>query len=325
VVLSGSYDGIARIWNSSGEILAEASGHTAAIKSVKWIDSTKFLTAGLDRTMRIWEYKEEVPGGGAVTPVAELFGHRSTVENTVADAGSNYMLSGSSDGSVGVWTKILESSPLAPQDLIPPKRKKRKVESSSRDLPKYGPMGQLESHSAPVSGVCFEPKDKTVAYSVSWDHTIRTWDLTTMALVDTRTTQHPLLSICSLQSLSLLACGSSARHITLHDPRASASSVASSVLHGHSNAVVALDPSHCNEWQLASASHDSTVRVWDVRAIGSTNLFTIKRERGTGSGREKVFDVEWSSIGIVSGGEDKCVQINEMQSDGSNVVEKGRL
>ena len=81
--------------------------------------------------------------------------------------------------------------------------------------------------------------------------------------------------------------------------------------------MVALSASPDNEWQMASGSHDGTVRVWDVRASHSGNLFTIDRESGeTGT---KVFDVEWTSAGIVSAGEDKRIQINAMP--GSNKTE----
>src|SRR5690554_5271199 len=43
LILSGSYDGIARVWSNDGQVLAEASGHGSAIKSVKWVDSNNFL------------------------------------------------------------------------------------------------------------------------------------------------------------------------------------------------------------------------------------------------------------------------------------------
>ncbi|KAL0640793.1 ribosome biogenesis protein ytm1 [Maublancomyces gigas] len=325
-ILSGSYDGIARVWNLSGQVLAEAPGHNSAIKSVKWLDNgAQFVTSSMDRTLHLWSYSDD-----AIVPVAEFLGHKATVENIAVHSASHRILSASADSTVGLWSTQSSECPAAPTDILPPKPKKRKTTSSpavvaATAAPRYGPLGLLSGHSSPVSAVTFDPKDPTVAYSVSWDHTIRTWDLPTQALVDTRTTQHPILSVCVLPGLSLLACGSSARHITLHDPRASASTVATSTLRGHTNAVVALCADGQSEWQMASAGHDGTVRVWDVRAAGSGSMFTIKREGGeVVTGREKVFDVEWSRIGIVSGGSDKRVQINETPRAGeeSVVVEK---
>lgn len=319
-ILSGSYDGIARVWDLSGQVLAEAPGHNSAIKSAKWLDNAQFVTSSMDRTLRLWSYSDD-----AITPIAELLGHKATVENIAVHYASHRILSASADSTVGLWSMETSESPAAPTDVLPSKPKKRKIAASAAVVaaaaaPRYGPLGLLSGHSSPVSAVTFDPKDSTVAYSVSWDHTIRTWDLSTQALVDTRTTQHPILSVCALPGLSLLACGSSARHITLHDPRASASTVATSTLRGHTNAVSALCADGQSEWQMVSAGHDGTVRVWDVRAAGSGSMFTIKREGGEGiTGKEKVFDVEWSKIGIVSGGEDKRVQINETPREGTVV------
>ena len=330
-ILSGSYDGIARVWNLSGRVLAEAPGHVSAVKSVKWLggDGARFVTAGMDRSLRLWAFEddaEEESAAGKVTATAQLLGHKATVEDVVVDPTSGRMLSASVDGKVGLWTCIPSESPAAPKDVLPPKPKKRKT-SSAGSAPQYGPLGLLSGHSSPVSGVAFDPKDPTVAYSVSWDHTIRTWDLATRSLVDTRTTQYPLLAVCPLPSLSLLACGSSARHITLHDPRASAATVSTSTLRGHSNAVVALCANRDSQWQMVSAGHDGTLRIWDVRATASGSMYTIKREGEGLTGKEKVFDVEWSQVGIVSGGEDKRVQINATPRGGEAeaIVDKGKV
>src|SRR6202041_3436684 len=103
-------------------------------------------------------------------------------------------------------------------------------------------------------------------YSTSWDYSLRTWDLVTAALVDTRTTSHSLLSLEHLPDLHLLAAGTSARHITLIDPRASASTVSAMTLRGHTNAVVTLARDPHSAYGLVSGSHDGTCRIWDARS-----------------------------------------------------------
>lgn len=190
-------------------------------------------------------------------------------------------------------------------------------------------MGLLTSHSAPVSDVVFKPDDATVGYSSSWDHSIKTWDLTTQTCVDTRTTSHALLSIAALPEVNLIAAGTTARHITLVDPRAQATSIVAMTMRGHNNAVVSLAPSPTSGYVFASGSHDGSVRVWDVRNAKAGNagpgegggmigesVFVLDRE---GSGKKtvggegvKVFGVAWDETwGIVSAGEDKKVQINQ--------------
>lgn len=160
-----------------------------------------------------------------------------------------------------------------------------------------------------MEGVIFDAYDTTVGYSVSQDHTIKTWDLVTSRCVDTRTTGFSLLSVLQLPQVNLIASGSSARHINLHDPRVSnTSEVVNAKLVGHTNFVVGLSASPHNANMFASSSHDGTVKVWDVRADKS--LYTITREDG--STKKKIFDVCWDNeIGIISGGEDKKIQINK--------------
>lgn len=172
------------------------------------------------------------------------------------------------------------------------------------------PLQLLTGHSEPVEGVIFDSNDSTVGYSVSQDHTIKTWDLVTSRCVDTRTTGYSLLSVLQLPDVNLIATGSSARHINLHDPRMSTNANEQTInkLVGHTNFVVGLTASPHNVNMFASSSHDGTVKVWDVRAEKS--LYTITREDG--STNAKIFDVCWDSqIGIISGGEDKKLQINK--------------
>jgi WD40 repeat protein len=153
---------------------------------------------------------------------------------------------------------------------------------------------------------------------------MRTWDLPTQSLVDTRTTSHSLLSITQLPDLHLIAVGTSARHITLIDPRASAINISAMTLRGHSNAVVSLARDPDSAYGLLSGSHDGTCRIWDVRSsrneadgVVGESSYTIQRESLKGEGKRvggegvKVFGVGWDrEVGIVSGGEDKQLQIN---------------
>ena len=199
-------------------------------------------------------------------------------------------------------------------------KKRRKLTLKDGTIRRRAPLSLLESHTAPVEGVIFDATDSTVGYSVSQDHTIKTWDLITSKCVDTKTTSYSLLSVAQLPKLHLLACGSSARHITLHDPRVDSSAkITQQQLIGHKNFVVALDTCPENEYMLCSASHDGTVKVWDVRS--NSAMYTITREdksciKGV---NDKVFAVRWAKgVGIISGGQDKKIQINK----GDNIFSK---
>lgn len=352
-IVSGSYDGNLRVWDLSSQVLATSSsaadgGHTAAVKAVKFMSSSQLVSSGLDRVIRIWDYSESQEENKALLKSKmELYGHRGSVDALAVHAPSNRILSASADHTVGLWTAKKSDAPAASEAMVSSvaTSKRRKLTPSS-NVPKRGPLAQLKTHTAPVSSVIFAHNDSTVAYSSSWDHTLRTWDLPTASLVDTRTTSHALLSITELASLKLLAAGTSARHITLIDPRASATTVSAMTLRGHTNAVVALARDPNNTFGLVSGSHDGTCRIWDVRstkpsraqdstgvtegAVGES-VYTIQREAMKGHAKKavpgqgfKVLDLVWdANIGIVSAGEDKRLQINKGRSEMTPDGDKG--
>lgn len=324
----------------SNDVMATSSsasdgGHTLAVKAVKFISPGKMASSSMDRTVRIWDYSEEEQTPASLTPTLELYGHTSSIDTIDVHAPSSRILSASSDHTVGLWTIKKSEAPSAPGNLIPKasnKRRKLSHSSTSKPTAQRGPLSLLSGHSDPVSSAIFAPNDHTVAYSASWDHSLRTWDLTTSACVDARTTAHPLLSLASMNGVNLLAAGTSARHITLIDPRASATTIAAMTLRGHSNAVVSLAADPGSAYGLVSGSHDGTCRVWDVRSVRpgvsevgrgqvGESVYVIQRESLKEKGKSKtpvggegvkVFGVCWDrEVGIVSVGEDKRLQVNK--------------
>ena len=135
-----------------------------------------------------------------------------------------------------------------------------------------------------------------------------------------------------MPQVNLVAAGTSARHITLIDPRASAHSIVAMTLRGHNNGVVSIAPNPSNGFVMCSGSHDGSVRVWDVRSVRAgantgfgeggmlgESVFVLDREgktdkRPVGGEGVKVFGVAWDEKwGIVSCGEDKRVQVNRQE------------
>ncbi|KAI2465670.1 ribosome biogenesis protein YTM1 [Annulohypoxylon bovei var. microspora] len=339
-ILTASYDGLLRVWSSAGNVIATSpsgsqGGHSATVKSAKFLSASLVASAGLDRTVRVWKYAEADDRlSGTMKPSLELYGHKACVESLDVHGPTGRILSAGSDGTVGLWTTSKTSAPAAPASLLPgastnSSSKKRKLAPST--APQRGPLSLMQPHTSSTSAALFSPADPTIAYTASQDHTIRTLDLTTSKTENVITTSHPLLSLCWL-SRGLLAAGTSARHITLADPRADASTTSVMTLRGHRNMVGSLSAAPDSEHGLVSASHDGTCRIWDLRGAragtraeggGSVGeaVYVIEREsqRGQKSGSKsdvpgrgaKVFGVAWDkSWGIVSGGEDRMVQIN---------------
>ncbi|PHH91828.1 hypothetical protein CDD83_10177 [Cordyceps sp. RAO-2017] len=335
-VASASYDGLVRIWNPSGETVAtscagRAGGHTQRINAVRWLSPSKLASAGLDRKVVVWDYKESDDGfSGSLKPSVELWGHEKNINDIEVNVSTKRILTASSDGRVGMWTSSKKTAPQADPDSLPSAHsaKRAKLSAAAGSTAQRGPLAMMPMHNEPVTAAIFHPKDATVAYSASQDHTVKTIDLTTQQEVSRLTTMHPILCAAALPTNSLVAAGSSARHITLLDPRESAAATAAMTLRGHVNMIASLSASPENDYSLVSGSHDSTCRVWDLRSVRpgtsdegggrvSEPVYTIGREwlKGkklppAGDGA-KVLSVTWDKTwGIVSAGEDKKVQIN---------------
>jgi len=307
-IVSGSFDGLLRVWNMSSEVLATSKGNSQPpVKSAAFVSPTQIVSSGDDGSVTLWSYKEDDGAlSASIDAKLELFGHKRSVDSVTVHQPSNRILSASADSSVGLWSTRKSDAPHVPvsqQSTTTPSSKRRRLGNAST-APQRGPLSLMKGHTDCVSVAIFAPNDPTVAYSTSWDHTLRTWDLITSAVVDTR---------------------SSEKYIALIDPRASATTVAAMTLRGHSNSVVALSPDPDSSYGLVSGSHDGTCRVWDIRSASSekegrvgTSIYTISREstkdkkgRAGGEGL-KVFDVVWdATVGIVSASEDKRVQINQ--------------
>jgi ribosome biogenesis protein len=334
-ILSASYDGHLRVWNTSSQVLAtspakSAGGHSSFVKDAKFVSYTHLASAGFDRVLRVWKYDEEADALSAtITPHLELYGHTSCIDSIATHAPTHRLLTASADHSIGLWSTRKSDAPAAPDDLVPKtvrENGKRRKLNPPVSVSQRGPLSMLRQHTQQVSGVIFDSKDSTVAYSTSWDQTMRTWDLVTSSVVDTRTTNQALFAVEQMPELHLVATGTAGRDIKLIDPRASAAAVTVMTLRGHKNSVVALARDPRNGHSLVSGSHDGTCRIWDLRntkqgtdGITVQSLHTLVRESMKGPTPEvasgaQVYGVYWSAdLGILSAGQDKNIQINSSE------------
>ncbi|KZZ89985.1 Ribosome biogenesis protein YTM1 [Moelleriella libera RCEF 2490] len=325
-VASAGYDGLVRIWNPSGDIIATSAptGYPPRLNSVRWVSPTKLVSAGLQGEVVVWSYSEASHGtSGSFKCDMKLVGHEKQIHNLDVNSLTKRVLSASSDGCVGLWSSSKDAAPkVDAADSSEPKRTKL---AASATFAERGPLAMMPMHDSQVMAAVFHAHDSTVAYSASQDGTVKTIDLTTQRQVSSLTTKHPVVCAAALRN-SLIAAGSSAKHIALLDPRESAATTAAMTLHGHTNWVVSVSQSPSDDFSLVSGSWDSTCRVWDLRsAKRATNdvdgvvgkpVYTIGRNwlkgqlPAAGHGA-KVLSVVWDKAwGIVSAGEDKTVQVN---------------
>lgn len=329
-ILSASFDGLLRVWNMSLEVLATIGTRLQDMSAAKFLSSSRVVSAYCyGGILHIWKYDEDTEGlSGNLTKKLILSGHRDGIESLAVHQPSSKILTASKDGKVGIWSTKKSDAPELQKPVLPTANKRPKLAptATSDPVPRRGPLALLEGHSMNVRDVIFAPTDPSVAYSVSMDNTLRTWDLVTQTLVDTRSAPpyDTLDAVTALPTLNLIAAGSGHGYIHLMDPRTSATTVTAMTLRGHFHQVASLARDPGSEYGLLSGSHDGWCRIWDVRAsklekgqqVGRS-VFKLERETSKGEkpremgDENRVFCVHWDKrLGILSGGRDGRVQIN---------------
>ena len=122
-VLSGGYDGIVRVWDWSGNILAKGrsgDGALRPVKCIKWIDGG-FVSGGMDGSLRVYGYED-----GVVSLLLEGKGHEASVDSVDYCAGK--VITASADGSLRLWSTDPSEGETTEDSLS--RRKKRRTDTS---------------------------------------------------------------------------------------------------------------------------------------------------------------------------------------------------
>jgi len=234
---TGSYDGQARIWSSSGKLTATLSKHKGPIFSLKWNSSGRFLLSGsVDKTAIIWDaHKGEVLQQFA-------FHKEPTLDVDWRDEDS--FASCSTDRMIYVCKLGQENY-----------------------------LKRFEGHKDEVNAIKWDPSGQLLA-SCSDDHTAKVWSMNQNACV---------------------------RDLTDHSKEIYTikwSPTGPGSANPDANLV------------LASASFDSTIRVWDARTGKCLHVLSKHTD--------PVYSVAFSANGLylASGSFDRCVHIWNVR-DGS--------
>ncbi len=229
LLATATLDGQVNIWSKDGILQQTLNGHVGEVLNVKFIpgdnkkDSYKLISTGVDKTVRIWQ----------------VFNRYSDQAESIYSVAASPV---SADRFAAAdWNdkiKIWRNNPDGTQKLI----------------------RTLSGHEDTISQIKYSPDGKLIA-SVSWDRTIKLWDVGSGALVNTlKGHQDGINTIAFSPDGQTLISGSEDQTIKLWKLDGKPKLI--KTLTGHSDSIRAVTVSFDGKL-IASAGYDNTIKIWN--------------------------------------------------------------
>lgn len=339
VLFTGGADGAIRsFFSHDGRLqpVVTASCHTSPIKCLSTIQqsdaNTLVATGSLDQTLITHTCK-----GGAMKLHALYSGGHTNSIGSVAmknDGGETLMSSGDWDGGLSLW-RIPGVSAESNDENATALTKKSKGNrgsansSSVAKLQEVKPLHSIKAHSSSISGLEFGFESPTKLLTGGWDHGLKVYDTNRMDCILTLNGSRVITSLSRCSNSDVVATSSPDCAVRLWDLRTGAGesgnvkTMDKSLRQSHKGAYVAMRGqlaeifstvglSHLGwvssvQWSpndpfvLASASHDGSLKVWDIRS--TTPLHSVRAVKKKG---EKALCLAFGHDMVYTGGSD-CV------------------
>jgi WD40 repeat protein/DNA-binding SARP family transcriptional activator len=238
-IASGDQAGQIRVWNAHTGASRVLGSHAGVIDALAFHpDGRQLASASANGLVGIWDLQN-------ARPPRLLRGHTNMVKCCDFSRDGRWLASGSMDRSVRLW------------DVV------------SGEL-----RHTLQKHTNLVQQVCFYP-DGSRLVSSSYDQTLCLWDVASGALLASWPTQNTTyLALAVHPNRQILAAGGRDCMVRLVDLD---TGVVIEEMPGHHRAIeavsftpVADNGAPGDEWLLATAGHDETIKLWAIPAVGTT-------------------------------------------------------
>lgn len=318
MLCTGNCDGSIRLFQSSeNDAFGQVSfvkAHSGPIKCISscplphQLDSVVVASGSMDQTLLTHVYEE---GGSPLALHAVYSGGHSSSINSVSLLNSKdgiSMASGDWDGGLCVWNVPTSQDDT---DAVPThKGKKRKGSSSKphskREIKEVSPTYYFKAHSNNISGISWSHDTPNALITCSWDHSIKSWDVESQNNVLTLNGSKVVTCLGRCHNSDIVATGHPDCSVRLWDMRNSNKNDGNvfdgTLRPSHKSWISAVQWSPTDPFVLASASHDGSLKVWDIRS--SLPLYTVKAH-AKGS---KALCLSFADGVIFSGGSDCLVK-----------------
>ncbi|WP_088892461.1 AAA-like domain-containing protein [Leptolyngbya ohadii] len=173
-------DGVARLWDSSGQLIVELKGHSSPVYGIAFSrDGTKIATASQDGTARLWNLAGET--------IATLKTSGGTLFGVEFSKDGERVVTAGQDGMVRIWD--LQGNQLAAFRADTDPIYSMSVSPDGQRIVTAGEAGtaklwdwtgknlaQFKGHKGFIRSVGFKPDGKTII-TAGEDGTVRLWDL----------------------------------------------------------------------------------------------------------------------------------------------------
>ncbi|MBP0006772.1 MAG: hypothetical protein J7642_24165, partial [Cyanobacteria bacterium SBC] len=178
-LVTASYDGTARLWDSQGNELAVLEGHQSGVSSAQFSpDGERLVTASDDGTARLWDSQGN--------ELAVLGGHQDWVRSAQFSPDGERLVTASDDGTARLWDSqgnelaVLEGHQSGVSSAQFSPDGERLVTASGDDTARLwdsqgNELAVLEGHQYAVSSAQFSPDGERLV-TASYDGTARLWD-----------------------------------------------------------------------------------------------------------------------------------------------------